>query len=113
MLWLGRNLHDVSAGHLGAGALGDGLGDLLDLGAGDEQGDVEHVVTEGLDVLVEAEVVRWVVEAYRVGGNVDALLLAVLDQVVALENGVALDLVGGGDNAGTLDEGLELLMVSI
>ena len=48
MLWLGRNLHDVSAGHLGAGALGDGLGDLLDLGAGDEQGDVEHVVTEGL-----------------------------------------------------------------
>lgn len=39
----------------------------------------------------------------------DALLLAVLDQVVALEDGVTLDLVGGGDDAGGLDEGLDLL----
>lgn len=50
---------------------------------------------------------------YRVGSDVNVLLLAVLDQVVALENGVALDLVGGGDDTGAVDEGLELFRVSI
>ena len=38
----------------------------------------------------------------------DALLLAVLDQVVALQGGMTLDLVGGGDNTGAVDEGLEV-----
>lgn len=38
----------MSAGDLGAGALGDSLGDLFDFGAGDEKRDVEHVVTESL-----------------------------------------------------------------
>lgn len=41
----------MSRRDLSAGTLGDGLGDLLDLGAGDEERDVEHVVTEGLIAL--------------------------------------------------------------
>lgn len=43
----------------------------------------------------------------------DALLLAVLDEIVALQNGVTLDLVGGGGDAGGLDEGLDLFSLSI
>jgi hypothetical protein len=44
---------------------------------------------------------------------VDALLLTILDQVVALEDGVALDLVRSGNNTGTVDDSLKLLkMVS-
>lgn len=46
---------------------------------------------------------------YRVSGNVDSLLLTVLNQVIALEHGVALDLVGGRDDTGALNESLELL----
>lgn len=47
---------------------------------------------------------------YRVGGDVDALLLGVLDQgVLLLQQRVALDLVGGGDDAGSVDDGLEVL----
>lgn len=38
----------------------------------------------------------------------DPLLLAVLNQVIALEHGVALDLVGGRDNACAINESLEL-----
>lgn len=46
--------------------------------------------------------------AHRVGSDVDVLLLAVSDQSVGLEERVAFDLVGGGDDTGALDEGLEL-----
>lgn len=43
----------------------------------------------------------------------DALLLTVLDQVVALEDGVALNLVSSGNNTSTVDDSLKLLgMVS-
>ena len=42
----------------------------------------------------------------------DALLLAVFNELVALENGVALDLVDGGDDAGGVDDGLELRGIS-
>lgn len=38
----------------------------------------------------------------------DVLLLAVFNQVVALENGVTLDLVGSGDNASAVNDSLEL-----
>ena len=38
----------------------------------------------------------------------DSLLLAVLDQVIALKHGVALNLVGGRDDASALNESLEL-----
>lgn len=51
--------------------------------------------------------------SYRVGSDVDALLLAVLDQVVALQDGVALDLVGSGNDASAVDDGLELSEVSM
>jgi hypothetical protein len=39
---------------------------------------------------------------------VDALLLTILDQVVALEYGVALNLVRSGNNTGTIDDSLKL-----
>lgn len=66
------------------------LGDGLDLRAGDDEGEVERVVTE-----------------CRVGGDVDVLLLGVLDELLAGEDGVALDLVDGGDNAGLVNQLLE------
>jgi hypothetical protein len=40
---------------------------------------------------------------------VDALLGGVVDQLGALENGVTLNLVGSGDNASRVDDGLEVL----
>lgn len=43
------NIHDVSWGHFSAETLGSGLSNLLDLGAGDEEGNVVAVVTEGLE----------------------------------------------------------------
>lgn len=88
---LGPGEDDLGGGDLLAETLAGLLGDSLDLGAGDEEGLADHVVAEG-----------------GVGGDVDALLLAVLDQLGALEDGVTLDLVGGGDDAGSVDDGLEL-----
>jgi hypothetical protein len=46
--------------------------------------------------------------AYRVGSDMDTLILAVGNQLVALQTRVTLDLVGGGNNTSGLDEGLEL-----
>jgi hypothetical protein len=84
---LGPGEDDLGGG--GAEALGDGL----DLGVLDQQGQAVAVVAES-----------------RVGGDVDALLAGVLDEgVVLLEEGVTLDLVGGGDDAGGVDDGLEVL----
>lgn len=84
---LGPGEDDLGAG--GVVLLGDGL----DGGVGDEQGQAEAVVTEG-----------------RVGGDVDALLLGVGDQgVVLVEARVALDLVDRGDDARGLADGLEVL----
>jgi hypothetical protein len=40
---------------------------------------------------------------------VNALLGGVFDQLGALENGVTLNLVGSGDNASRVDDGLEVL----
>jgi len=50
MQW-GVDIHDVSRRDLGPGTLGDSLGDLLDLGAGNKERDVKHVVAEGLITL--------------------------------------------------------------
>lgn len=36
---------------LSAGTFSDSLGDLLDLGAGNEERNVEHIVTKGLIIL--------------------------------------------------------------
>lgn len=72
-------------------SLGEALGDGLDLGLIDEQGNADVVVAEG-----------------GVGGNEDVLLGAVVDHGGVGEAGVALDLVHGGDNAGVVDDGLEL-----
>lgn len=76
----------------GAEALGDGL----DLGDVDEEGEAPGVVAKG-----------------GVGGQDDALLLEVCDELGVGEARVALDLVDGGDDAGVLDDGLELGEVSI
>lgn len=90
---------DAVAADLGPGEddLGAGglvlLGDLGDGGVVDEEGEVEAVVAKG-----------------RVGGDVDVLLLAEGDELVVLQQArVALDLVGGGDDAGGLDDGLDVL----
>jgi hypothetical protein len=48
------------------------------------------------------------IDTYGVSSNVNSLLLAVLNQVVALEHGVALNLVGGRDDTGAFNESLEL-----
>lgn len=106
------NVHDVSPRDLSARALGDSLSDLLDLGAGDQKRNVEHVVAKGLDPLAWGHTANQVPSAYRVGSDVDVLLCAVFNQIVALEHGVTLDLVGSGHDAGAVDEGLKLSGVS-
>lgn len=88
---LGPGEDDLGGGDSLALLLGEALGDGLDLGGVDQQGEAAGVVAKG-----------------RVGGDDDALLLAVLNQGVVGKTGVALDLVGGGDDAGGLDDGLEL-----
>jgi hypothetical protein len=103
-------LHDVGGGDCLASALGNGLGNFLDLGASDEEGNVEHVVTESLEIESALEIFGVILkpDTYGVSSDVNALLLAVFNQVIALEYGVALDLVGGRDDAGAVDNSLEL-----
>ena len=43
-------LHDVCGADFLTGALGNRLGNFLDLGAGDEQRNAEHVVTKRLEL---------------------------------------------------------------
>lgn len=88
---LGPGQDDLGGGDGLALLLGEALGDGLDLGGVDQQGEAAGVVAKG-----------------RVGGDDDALLLGVLNQGVVGQAGVALDLVDGGDDAGGLDDGLEL-----
>lgn len=88
---LGPGEDDLGGGDGLALLLGQVLGDGLDLVGVDEQRDALGVVAKG-----------------GVGGDDDALLGAVLDQGRVGETRVALDLVGGGDDAGGRDNGLEL-----
>lgn len=85
------DIHNVSTSDVFTGPLGNRLSDLLHFRAGDQERNVKHVVAKG-----------------RVGGDVDALLLAVLNKIIALENGVTLNLVGGGDNTSAVNDGLKL-----
>jgi hypothetical protein len=106
---------------LGNARNGDGLGDdgvAADLGPGEDDlggGDglallLGQVLGDGLDLLGvdEQREALGVVAKGRVGGDDDALLGAVVDQGQVGETGVALDLVGSGDNAGGLNGSLEL-----
>ena len=43
------------------------------------------------------------INTYGISGNEDSFLLAVINQVIALEHRMAFDLVGGRDNAGPVD----------
>lgn len=45
---------------------------------------------------------------YGIGSDVDVLVLAVLNQIVALQDGVTLDLVGSGNDTSAIDQSLEL-----
>ena len=72
------------------------LGDSLNLRTGDEERDVEEVVTKG-----------------GVGGDVDVLLLSIGDKLLARKNRVALDLVNGRDEAGLLDQSLKVLVCEV
>jgi hypothetical protein len=49
-------------------------------------------------------------KAYGVFGDVNVLLLAVLDELWLEETGVTLDLVGSGGDTGAVDEGLEVFL---
>jgi hypothetical protein len=49
-------------------------------------------------------------KAYGVFGDVNVLLLAVLDELWLEETGVTLDLVGSGGDTGAVDEGLEMFL---
>lgn len=96
-----------------ASALCNRLGNFLHLGAGDKQGNIKHVVSKclviGLALSFSAiNQKKREMDTHRVGSDVNSLLLAVLNQVIALEHGVALDLVGGRDNTGAFNESLEL-----
>ena len=82
---------DLRRCHRPTHAFGGAVGDFLDLVPGDEKGFTDHVVTKG-----------------RVGRDVDALLLAVGDQGVGLQERVTFDLVGSGNDIGGSDDGLEL-----
>jgi hypothetical protein len=90
---LGPGKEDLCGCDLGALLLGETLRNGLDLGVGEEERGVDHVVSKG-----------------RVGGNVNVLLLAVSDELRLDEERVTLDLVGSGSDTGTLDEGLEVLL---
>jgi hypothetical protein len=92
---LGPGEDDLGGGDLLALGLGEALGDGLDLGGVDEEGQAEAVVAKG-----------------RVGGDVDVLGVAVGEEVLLGQLGVALDLVDGGDDTGVLDDGLDLEKVS-
>lgn len=83
--------HDLGARDRLARGLGKALGDGLRLGHADQQRQAEAVVAEG-----------------RVGGDVDALLRGVLDELGLGVARVALDLVDSGDDARLLDQVLEL-----
>lgn len=50
---------------------------------------------------------------YRIGCNVNVLLLAVSNQVVLSQKRVALNLVGGRDNAGRLDDSFKLVKTQL
>lgn len=52
----------MSTSDLSAGALGDSLSDFLDLGAGDEERNVQHVVTKSLLELVLLLNLFWVIK---------------------------------------------------
>lgn len=106
---------------LGDAGQGDGLGDdgvAADLGPGEDDlggGDglallLGQVLGDGLDLVRvdEQREALGVVAKGGVGGDDDALLGGVVDQGVVGQTGVALDLVDGGDDAGGLDDGLEL-----
>ena len=72
------------------------LSNGLHLRTGDQEGDVEEVVAEG-----------------GVGGDVNVLLLGVGDELLAGENRVTLDLVDGRDEAGLLNQRLEILVCEV
>lgn len=70
-----------------------------------------ELVGDGLDlrVVYDLGLAGEVVAEGRVGGDVDVVLCAVGDEVVLGEEGVCLDLVDGGGDAGGLDDGVEVL----
>ena len=88
---LGPGEDDLGRSDLGALGLAEAVGNGLDLRAVDEEGNAEVVVAKG-----------------RVGGDVNVLLVAVVNELTAGEPGVALDLIDGGDDTGIVDDGLEL-----
>lgn len=88
---LGPGEQDVGGGDGLALGGSEALSDGLDLGVDDQERGADGVVAKG-----------------GVGSQDNVLLGAELDEGKVEEAGVALDLVGGGDDAGGLDDRLEL-----
>lgn len=106
---------------LGNASQGDGLGDdgvAADLGPGeDDLGGSDRLalllsqaVSDSLDLVGvdEQREALGVVAKGGVGGDDDALALAVVDQGLVGNTRVTLDLVGSGHDAGSFDDSLEL-----
>lgn len=72
------------------------LSNSLDFRPGDQKGNIEEVVAKG-----------------RVGGDVDILFLGIRNKLLARKDRVALDLVDSGNQAGLLDQSLEVLVCEV
>ena len=89
----------------GANAAGNLLDDLVL----DEKGLADHVVTESLSGVSICQP-AWYEQTYGVLGDVNVLLLAVLDELWLEETRVTLNLVGSGSDTSAVNEGLEVLL---
>lgn len=88
--------------------LGQSLGDVLDLGVGEEEGSADHVVAESLRRQLVLKLGNSFVCTYGVSCNVDVLLLAVVNEVLLDEERVALNLVSSRCDTSALDDCLKL-----
>jgi hypothetical protein len=105
----GSNLRSLCGGDGLASALGGALSGLLDLGPGDDQRQADRVVSKALENCQYGLCVYLRQRSeYRVGGDVNALLLGVVDQRRVGEVWVTLNLVDCGHDTGGIDDCLEL-----
>lgn len=98
----------MSGGDRLALLLGQSLGDVLDLGVGEEEGSADHVVTESLRCQLALELRKSFACTYGVSCNVDVLLLAVVNEILLDKERVALNLVSSWCDTSALDDCLKL-----
>lgn len=107
---------DRVAAHLGpgkddlCGGSADAARNLLDGVVLNEEGKAEHVVAESLSEISRGTGGSRQTGTHRVFGNVNVLLLAVLNQLWLEEAWVALNLVSSRCDTSAVDDGLEVLL---